>query len=149
VILSGLFPSSINFSAPYDRSLILDRKDLKPAFSKAKRLGIKILVEFEMNIQGGLLPQKYQNLELTVLDSFDGKFKSWLENQDKNIELENFEIQKKNFLKNFAKSNANISSTIAKDKVKSYKESRLNSFNSMESLSHLMRQQYFSKGNLV
>ena len=45
-----------------------------------------------------MLPEKYQNLEIKVLKSFDNKFKKWLELQDKDIELENFEIQKKNFL---------------------------------------------------
>jgi hypothetical protein len=59
--------------------LIINKAGLKQALEKAKELGIKIIVEFEMNINAGLLPEKYQNYEIRVLDSFEAKIKKWLE----------------------------------------------------------------------
>ena len=146
LLISGLFPSNINYSAAQDRSLIINKAGLKQALEKAKELGIKIIVEFEMNINAGLLPEKYQNYEIRVLDSFEAKIKKWLELQDKDMELKNFEIQRINFLKNFNNLTKSPKQNLKKSKSKS---TNLKSFNSMESLSLITNQQHFSRGNLV
>lgn len=81
-----------------------------------------------------------------MLNSFENQFKNWFEQQGKEIERKNFEITKKNFLKNLTQSPKK--KAIFK-KIRSVRSSKLNSFNSVESITSLMKQQYYSQGDLV